>query len=162
MANLEITNKIIIWGLVYKKEFKICKRYLLEGRVTRCFNCQRYKHISRKCRHPAACANCAGNHTTNKYTKDPEERRKYIIYKRNHKVGSIHYTVEYKQREIAATIRNITSLQYQYQSSQSAQSVRTILQTPPRTTTQATNQTQTQTARNSAIPIASNYKGHPT
>jgi len=161
-ASPETANRIITRGLVHEGEFKTCERYLSEGRVTRCFNCQRYGHISRKCRHPAACANCAGNHTTNKCTKDPEERRKCAVCKGNHKAGSIHCVVECKQREIAATIRNITPPQYQYQPSQSAQSVRAISQTPPRITAQAINQNQTQTERNSAIPVASNRKGRPT
>ena len=72
--------------------------------------------------------------------------------------------MERKQREIAATIRNITSpqYQYQYQLSQSAPSVRMIPQTPPRPASQAINLNQIQIERNSTISIASNRKGRPT
>ena len=85
----ETANRIIAQGLIHEGEIKTCERYLSEGRVTRCFNCQRYGHIARKCKNPAACANCARDHTTDKCTKDPEERRKCAVYKGNHRAGLI-------------------------------------------------------------------------
>ena len=161
-ASPETANRIIARGLVHEGEIKECARYLAEGRVTRCFNCQKYGHIAKRCKNPTTCAECAGDHTTNKCTKEPEARRKCAACKGGHAAGSRQCPVECREREKAATIRNITPPQYQFQSSQSAPSTRAVSQTPPHSPPQATNQNQLQIERNSGIPIASSRKGRPT
>ena len=40
--------------------------------------------------------NSTGNENLKKYTKNPEKRRKYIIYKKNHKTKLIYYVIKYK------------------------------------------------------------------
>jgi hypothetical protein len=161
-ASPETANKIIARGLIHEGEIKTCVRYLAEGRVTRCFNCQRYGHIGRACKNPAACAECAENHTIDKCTKGPEAKRKCVSCNGDHRAGSLHCSVERKEREKAETIRNCASLQYQYQCSQPASPVRVVSQTPPPPTPQESSRTQSQLGINGGISIAKYRRGKPT
>jgi Zinc knuckle len=158
----ETANKIIARGLIHEGEIKTCVRYLSEGRVTRCFNCQKYGHIARNCKEETKCAECAENHATDKCTKGSGEKRKCAICDGNHKAGSPYCSVERKERERAETIRIFAPAQYQFQSSQSAPAVRRVSQTPPPTLTQDLNRNRPQLVASSAISIASRGKGRPT
>jgi hypothetical protein len=161
-ASPETANKIIAQGLVHEGEIKTCIRYLAEGRVTRCFNCQEYGHIANRCKKSAICAKCAGSHTTDECTRTSGEKRKCAACKGNHEAGSAYCAVERKQREKAATIRNITPPQYQYQASQPRPAISIVTQTPLPSPPQAPNQNRSQRERSSGIPIANNRKGRPT
>ena len=158
-ASPETANRIISQGLIHEGEIKTCVRYLAEGRVTRCFNCQKYGHIARRCKNPTACAECAGNHTADRCTIGPEAKRKCPTCKENHRAGSPHCTVERKEREKAETIRNLASPQYQCLSSPSTLPTQRIAQTP--LPTQETNRNQTQLETSSGISVATQRKGRP-
>ena len=43
-------------------EIKDCERFTRGCTMTQCFNCQKYGHIGRACRSPAACGHWAGGH----------------------------------------------------------------------------------------------------
>jgi hypothetical protein len=161
----ETANKIIAQGLIHEGEIKTCVRYLSEGRVTRCFNCQKYGHIARKCRNPATCAECAENHSTNECTKEPETRRKCAVCSGNHGAGSSHCPAERREREKAATIRNLAPFQYQYQPSQPPPPIQTVSQTPsppPSSSSQTTSRSQSQSESTNRTPIIKNHKGRPS
>jgi hypothetical protein len=59
------------------------------------------------------CGEYAENHAAELYTKDSEARRKYTIYKSNHRAGSRACEFERKEKERAEYTRNYTHSYYQ-------------------------------------------------
>src|SRR5437763_16702360 len=105
--SLKIVNKIITQSLIYKREIKTYIRYLSEGRITKYFNCQKYRYIARRYRNLAKYAECTKDYNTNTYTKEPETRQKYIICNGNHRAGSIYCLAKRREREKTTNIRNL-------------------------------------------------------
>ena len=62
VATAEMANRLITEGLMESYEIKDCERFTRGCTMTQCFNCQKYGHIGRACRNPAACGHCAGGH----------------------------------------------------------------------------------------------------
>jgi hypothetical protein len=143
-ASPETANRIISQGLVHEGEIKTCVRFLPEERVTRYYRCQKYGHITRRCKNPATCSECAGEHAAETYTKDPETSRKCAVCKGNHRAGSLQCEIERRERERAVYARNHAHSLYQC-----------ILTTTPAPTTAtplippAPTQTRSQPAGNS-------------
>jgi hypothetical protein len=60
----EQANRLIIEGIVMGYDLKMVKRYDASCRVTQCFKCQKYGHISSVCSNTEACGHCGGSHGT--------------------------------------------------------------------------------------------------
>jgi hypothetical protein len=60
----ETANRMILEGVVMRYDLKLAERYEQSNRVTQCFNCQKYGHISRACREKQKCGHCGGEHTS--------------------------------------------------------------------------------------------------
>ena len=80
----------------------------MKRKVIKCFNCQKYRYIAKKCRYSAACAEYAKNHSINKCMKEPETRRKYAVCSGSYGAGLSYCPAERREREKAAIIRNFS------------------------------------------------------
>lgn len=70
-------NRMISQGVVHRYDLKTVEYYERKSRITQCFNCQKYGHISIRCKDSKKCGYCGDNHTTEKCQKkeDAESRR---------------------------------------------------------------------------------------
>ena len=59
-----MANRLINEGLLVDYEIKHCERFHKNNILVQCFNCYKYGHISKWCKHPTACGRCAGGHPT--------------------------------------------------------------------------------------------------
>jgi phage gp45-like len=100
-SSAETANMLIKQGLVLEGEIKICERFLTDTKVTQCFRCQKYGHVSKACKGRAACAYCAGGHDSRQCTEKDGTVRMCTLCKGNHAAWSA--TCRIKQREIART-----------------------------------------------------------
>jgi hypothetical protein len=156
-ASPETANRIISQGLIHEGEIKTCVRFLSEGKVTRCFNCQKYGHIARLYKNQTTCSECAGQHLAEACTKGPEASRKCAACKGNHRAGSQQCDIERKEREKAEYARNHAHNLYQC--------IPITLHAPTTATTtmpQAPTQTQPQPAENGWQPAIKARRGRPT
>jgi hypothetical protein len=64
VASLEGANGVLSKGLVQDMELKSAERFDRTLRITQCFKCQGYGHISRACTRSWKCGHCAENHRT--------------------------------------------------------------------------------------------------
>jgi hypothetical protein len=60
----EQANRLIIEGIVLKYDFKLVKRYDASCRITQCFKCQKYRHISSVCSNTEIYGHYGGSHNT--------------------------------------------------------------------------------------------------
>jgi hypothetical protein len=60
----EQANRLITEGVVIGYDLKLTERYDASCRITQCFKCQRYGHISSICSNTEKCGHCGGNHNT--------------------------------------------------------------------------------------------------
>jgi hypothetical protein len=156
-ASPETANRIISQGLVHEGEIKTCARYLPEGRVTRCFRCQKYGHIARRCRNSATCSECAGEHEAEACPKGPEISRKCAVCKGSHRAGSLQCEIERRERERAVYARNHAPSLYQCIPTPTLAPATVTPPLPP-----APTQTQSQSAGNSWQLAVKARRGRPT
>jgi hypothetical protein len=64
VGSAEQANRLINEGLAISYDLKIVERHDQRCRITQCFKCQRYGHISTQCRNQQKCGHCGGEHTT--------------------------------------------------------------------------------------------------
>jgi hypothetical protein len=62
--NAEQANRLINEGVIIGYDLKQTERYDASCRITQCFKCQKYGHISSICPNMEKCGHCGGNHTT--------------------------------------------------------------------------------------------------
>jgi hypothetical protein len=60
----EQANRLVNEGVVMGCDLKIVKRYDTSCRITQCFKCQKYGHISSVCSNKEKCGHCGGDHKT--------------------------------------------------------------------------------------------------
>jgi hypothetical protein len=60
----EQANRLIIEGIVLEYDLKLVERYDASCRITQCFKCQKYGHISSVCSNTETCGHCGGSHNT--------------------------------------------------------------------------------------------------
>jgi hypothetical protein len=60
----EQANRLIIEGIVLGCDLKQVKRYDASCRITQCFKCQKYGHISSICSNKETCGHCGEDHNT--------------------------------------------------------------------------------------------------
>jgi hypothetical protein len=78
VANPEGANALIEEGLVLDGELKEVERFDPQCLVTRCYNCQKYGHNAKNCRHPQMCGHCAApghTHETCPFRGDKTKQR---------------------------------------------------------------------------------------
>jgi phage gp45-like len=98
-SSAETANKLIKQGLVLEGEIKVCERFLTDAKVTQCFRCQKYGHVSKACKGRAACAYCAGGHDSRQCTQKNGTVRKCTLCEGNHAAWAASCRV--KKQEIA-------------------------------------------------------------
>jgi hypothetical protein len=62
----EQANRLINEGVVIGFDLKSVERYDASCRITQCFKCQKYGHISTICANAEKCGHCGSDHTTEK------------------------------------------------------------------------------------------------
>jgi hypothetical protein len=62
--NAEQANRLINEGIVMGYDLKMVERYDASCRITQCFKCQKYGHISSVCANTEICGHCSGSHST--------------------------------------------------------------------------------------------------
>ena len=72
----EQANRLISEGVVMTFDLKLAERYDPKCRITQCFKCQRYGHISSACTREQRCGHCGGKHTTEACANEPKAVRK--------------------------------------------------------------------------------------
>jgi hypothetical protein len=60
----EQANRLIIEGVVLGYDLKVAERYDASCRITQCFKCQKYGHISSVCSNTETCGHCGSSHNT--------------------------------------------------------------------------------------------------
>ena len=60
----EQANRLIIEGIVLGYDLKLVERYDAGCRITQCFKCQKYGHISSICSNKETCGHCGKDHNT--------------------------------------------------------------------------------------------------
>jgi hypothetical protein len=63
-------------GLAMAYDLKMVERFDPKARITQCFKCQRYGHISRHCMNKQKCGYCGGDHTTEECADKSQAPRK--------------------------------------------------------------------------------------
>jgi len=72
----EQANQLISEGVVIAYDLKLVDRYDSKCRITQCFKCQKYGHISLTCRNAERCGHCGGEHATETCTGELQAKRK--------------------------------------------------------------------------------------
>lgn len=72
----EQANRLINEGIVLGYDLKITERYDTSCRITQCFKCQKYGHISSICLNKEKCGHCGGDHKTETCTDVSQASRK--------------------------------------------------------------------------------------
>src|SRR5450432_989386 len=73
----EQANRLIIEGIVLRCDLKQVERYDASCRITQCFKCQKYGHISTIYANVEKCGHYGSDHTIEKYTGvSPTTRRR--------------------------------------------------------------------------------------
>ena len=62
----EQANRLINEGVIMGYDLKLVERYDAGCRITQCFKCQKYGHISSICPNAEKCGHCGSDHTTEK------------------------------------------------------------------------------------------------
>ena len=90
VATAEIANRLITEGLIEDYEIKDCEHFTRGCTMTQCFNCQKYGHIGRSSRNPAACGNCTGGHQSKEWNleKTGQYRRCAVCGEKGHEAWS--------------------------------------------------------------------------
>jgi hypothetical protein len=60
----EQANRLITEGVIIGYDLKMTERYDASCRITQCFKCQKYGHISSICSNTEKCGHCGGGHNT--------------------------------------------------------------------------------------------------
>jgi hypothetical protein len=60
----EQANRLITEGVIIGYDLKLTERYDVSCRITQCFKCQKYGHISSICSNTEKCGHCGGSHNT--------------------------------------------------------------------------------------------------
>jgi hypothetical protein len=60
----EQTNRLITEGVIMGYDLKLVERYDASCRITQCFKCLKYGHISSVCANTETCGHCSGSHNT--------------------------------------------------------------------------------------------------
>ena len=72
----EYANCIICEGVVLGYDLKIVERYDTKCRITQCFKCQKYGHISTICLNTEKCGYCGDRHSSESCTAKAQASRK--------------------------------------------------------------------------------------
>jgi hypothetical protein len=65
--SVEQANRLINEGVVIEYDLKSVKRYNASCRITQCFKCQKYGHISTICSNTEKCGHYGSDHIIKKY-----------------------------------------------------------------------------------------------
>jgi hypothetical protein len=69
LGSPEEGNRAISRGLLVGPEVKTCELFQPGRNVLLCFNCYKFGHTGKTCRHQTRCGHCAGQHSTQECTK---------------------------------------------------------------------------------------------
>lgn len=113
-ASAEQANDTLSKGLVIEGILHDCEIFHSRARMTQCFKCQGYGHVSKACRNQARCAHCAGHHNTKecKNSADPTKTRCAACDTQGHKAWMAICPRRAKERERAQVLRSALPNRY--------------------------------------------------
>jgi hypothetical protein len=72
----EQANRMIREGVVMQYDLKLAETYDPKCRVTQCYKCQKYGHISTACHNQRKCGHCGGDHSTEECAEKEQATRR--------------------------------------------------------------------------------------
>jgi hypothetical protein len=69
-------NRVLQEGIVMKYDLKSAEIYDHKSRITQCFKCQRYGHISTACNNLRKCGHCGGQHHTDECAEKTQAKNR--------------------------------------------------------------------------------------
>jgi hypothetical protein len=70
-------NRMINEGVVHRYDLKTTELFDKSYRITQCFQCQKYGHISKGCRETQKCGHCGENHVTESCDGDTDAKSRH-------------------------------------------------------------------------------------
>jgi hypothetical protein len=107
--NVEQINRLIRNELLHKYSQISYELFVNNCRIKQCFNCQRYDHIDKICRHERRCSICVKSHN-NSTCKIFVDKKKYVNCENNHSIWSFQCKVEVIEKDKISNIWRTKSI----------------------------------------------------
>jgi hypothetical protein len=107
--NAKQTNRLIKNDLLHEYSQISCELFVSNCRIKQCFNCQRYDHIDKICRHERRCSVCAKSHDDST-CKVSINKRKCVNYENNHSIWSFQCKIRVTEKNRISNIWRTKSI----------------------------------------------------
>ncbi len=105
----EQINRLIRDDLLHEYSQISCELFVNNCRIKQCFNCQRYNHIDKICRHERRCSVCVESHN-NSTCKISIDKRKCANCEDNHSIWSFQCKVRIIEKDKISNIWRTKSI----------------------------------------------------
>ncbi len=107
--NAKQTNRLIKNDLLHEYSQISCELFISNCRIKQCFNCQRYDHIDKICRHERRCSVCARSHDDST-CKVSINKRKCVNCESNHSIWSFQCKIRVTEKNRISDIWRTKSI----------------------------------------------------
>ncbi len=107
--SVEQINRFIKNDLLHEYSQIFCELFVNNCRIKQCFNCQRYEHIDKICRHERRCSVCVESHNDST-CKISIDKKKCANYESNHSIWSFQCKVKVIEKDRISNIWRTKSI----------------------------------------------------
>jgi hypothetical protein len=107
--NAKQTNRLIRDDLLHEYSQISCELFVNNCKIKQCFNCQRYDHIDKICRHERRCSVCAKSHDDST-CKVSINKRKCVNCESNHSIWSFQCKIKMTEKNRISNIWRTKSI----------------------------------------------------
>ncbi len=105
----EQINRLIKDDFLHEYSQIFCELFVNNCRIKQCFNCQRYDHIDKICRHERRCSICVESHNDST-CKISIDKRKCVNCEDNHSIWSFQYKIKVIEKDKISNIWRTKSI----------------------------------------------------
>ncbi len=107
--NAEQINRLIKDDLLHEYSQIFCELFVNNCRIKQCFNCQRYDHIDKICRHERRCSICVESHNDST-CKISIDKKKCVNCESNHSIWSFQCKIKVIEKNRISNIWRTKSI----------------------------------------------------